>query len=79
MMWRLFYVIDKLFRPNTKDDHACEEPIFLKKFRKGNAAWSIQKVVLRWAINTVKQVLTLTEDRKGKLIAQLNTIPPRII
>ena len=54
----LFRAIGKIFRPNNKDDIAREEPISLKKLHKGDAAWSTQKVVLGWAIDTVKQFIT---------------------
>ena len=67
--------IDELFRPNNKDDIAREDPISLKKLRKGDAAWSTQKFVLGWAIDTVKQVLTLPADRKTNILAMLDTIP----
>ena len=61
MMRHTFRAIGKLLRPNTKDDTAREEPISLKKLNKGDVAWSMQKVVLGWAIDTVKQFLTLPE------------------
>ena len=38
MLRHLFRAIDKLFRPNNKDDIARDKPISLKKLRKGNAA-----------------------------------------
>ena len=59
MTRHLFCAIDELFRPNDKDDIAQEEPISLKKLRKGDAAWSTKKVILRWAIDTAKQFLNL--------------------
>ena len=64
MTRHLVHAIGELFRPNNKDNIAREEPICLKKLRKGDAAWSTQKVVLGWAIDTVKQVVTLPDDRK---------------
>ena len=76
MTRHIFRAIDKLFRPNTKDNTVREESISLKKLRKGDATWSTQKVVLGWTIDTVKKVLTLPEDFKSNLIALLNTIPP---
>ena len=72
----LFHTIDEIFRPNNKDDIAREEPISLKKLRKGDAAWSTKKAILGWAIDTAKQVLTLPEDRKSSLLALLDTVPP---
>ena len=59
MTRHLFCAINELFRLKNKDNVAWEEPISLNKLRKGDAAWSTQKVVLVWEINTVKQVLTL--------------------
>ena len=79
MTLHLFRAIDKLFRPNNKDDIAREDPISLKKLRKGNIARSTQKVFLGWAIDTVKQVLNLPADRKTNLRALLDTTPPSAI
>ena len=75
-MRHLFRAIVELFCPNNKDNIAREEPISLKKLRKGDAAWSTQKIVLGWAIDTVKQVLTLPDDCKTNLLALLDTISP---
>ena len=46
-----------------------------KKPRKGDAAWSTQKVILRWAIDTVRKVLMILKDHKDKLIYLLDTTP----
>ena len=35
----LFCAINELFKPNTKDNTAQEETIFLKNLRKGDATW----------------------------------------
>ena len=78
MTRHLFRAIDELFLPNNKDDIAREEPISLKNLRKGDAAWSTQKVVLGWAIDTVKQVLTLPNNRKTNLLSLLYTPPPPV-
>ena len=76
MTRHLFHTINDIFRPNNKDNIEQEEPISLKKIRKVDAAWSTQKVILGWAINTVKQVLTLPAYRKINLLALLDAIPP---
>ena len=76
MTRHLFRSINELFFQNTKEDTAQEEPIFLENLHKDNAAWSMQKVFLGWAIDTVKQFLTLPEEVKSNLLALLNTIPP---
>ena len=77
MTRHLFCAIDNLFQLNDKDNTAREEPISLKKLCKGDAAWSMQKVVLGWAIDTVKQVLTLLDDRNRNFLSLLNTTPPQ--
>ena len=50
----LFRAINDLFQPYNKYDNAKEEPIYLKKICKVDAAWSMQKVVLGCSIDTVK-------------------------
>ena len=76
MTRHLSRTIDEIFRPNDKYDITREEPISLKKLRKGDAAWSTKKVILGWEIDTEKQVPTLPEDRKASLLALLDTVPP---
>ena len=75
MTQHLFFAINDLFRSNNKDNIAREEPISLKKLRKGNSTLSTQKVVLGWAIDTVKKLLTLKVDCKTNLLALLKTTP----
>ena len=72
----LFCAINELLRTNNKDYIGREEPISLKKLRKGDATWSTKKVILGWEIDTAKQVLTLPDDRKSSLLALLDTVPP---
>ena len=76
MKRHLFCAIDELFLPNDKENIAREEPISLKKLCKGDASWSTKKVILGWAIDTAKKVLTLLEDRKSSLLALLDTGAP---
>ena len=76
MTRQLFRAINGLFRPNDKDDIAREEPISLKKLRKGDNAWITKKVILGWTIDTAKQVITIPEDRKSSLLDLLDTAPP---
>ena len=77
IMQHIFHDIKDFLRPKDKDNTAREGPISLKNLRKGDAAWSMQKVVLRWVIDTVKQILTLPDDRKRNLLSLIDTIPPR--
>ena len=78
MTRHLFHAIDELFRPNNKYDITREEPISLKNIRKGDAAWSTQKVVLGWVINTVNQVLTLSDNLKNNQLALIKITPPSV-
>ena len=78
MTRHLFRSINEPFRLNEKDDIAREDPISLKKLRKGDAAWSTKKVILGWAIDTVKQVLTLPDDCNSSLLVLLDTVPPSV-
>ena len=76
-MRHLFHIIDELFLPNNEEDNAREDPISLKKLRKGDTAWSTQKVIIGWSIDTVKQVLTLQANRKTNFLDLLDTNPPQ--
>ena len=76
MTRHLFCAINNLFRPNNKDDIVWEEPISFKKLCKGYAVWNMHKVVLKWSINTAKQVLTLPDDFNSNLFSLIDTIPP---
>ena len=73
----LFRAIDDLFRHNDKDNIVREEPIFLKKLRKGDATWSTQKIVFGWSIDTVKQVLILPDNCKRNLFSLIYPITPQ--
>ena len=79
MTRHIFRAIDEPFHQNNKDDTAREDPISLKNLCKGYADWSTKNVVLGWAINTVKQVLALLDDRKSNALALLDTTPPPVL
>ena len=74
MTRQLLHAIKEIFCLNTKDDTSREETIFPKKLCKGDGAWSIQKVVLGWAIDTVQKALTLPGDSMGKIISLIYAI-----
>ena len=63
MTRKLFHAIDELFHPNEKDDIVREEPISLKKLRKGDATWTTKKVIIGWSTDMAKQVLTVRIHR----------------
>ena len=52
-----------------------EEPTYLKNLLKRDSKWSTNKKVIVWAIYMVKNVITLLQSRREKLLAILSVIP----
>jgi hypothetical protein len=68
----LFETVDEVLHPLEETD-ACanrEEPISVKKLRKGDGAWNTTKVILGWKLNT----LTLTTELTPSKFACLHQI-----
>jgi hypothetical protein len=64
----LLHAIDAVFTPLAPDDHFGNEPISVKKLRKGDASWQTLKVVLGWVLDTVNQTLSLPPHRAARLL-----------
>ena len=75
MLRHLFSQIEKLFRPNDATYTERKEPILFKKLGQGSGAWSTQKTLLRWNLDTVAQLLCLSPNWKAKVQAALGGIP----
>ena len=74
----LMHVIDDVFRPlHPGDIDARKEPISVKKLRQGDAAWSTQKEILGWLIDTESMTLRLTKRRHTRLHNILSQDVPR--
>ena len=74
----LMHAIDDVFRPlEPGDPPARQEPISVKKLRLGDAAWSTQKEVLGWLIDTTSMTLRLPPCRQDRLHSILNQDVPR--
>lgn len=74
----LMTVVDDVFRPSdASDGPSRKEPISVKKLRQGDAAWSTQKEVLGWLIDTESMTLRLTPRRRDRLHALLHKELPR--
>jgi len=72
------HVIDDVFRPLSPADHPTrKEPISVKKLRQGDAAWSTQKEVLGWLLDTQAMTLRLTTRRYTRLSQLLHDVVPR--
>ena len=71
--------IDHVLRPvETTDRVYRKEPTSVKKLLQGDAAWSTQKCMLGWDIDTVCGTLLLPPHRPDRLRAILDKVqPPR--
>jgi hypothetical protein len=70
----LFETVDRVLRPIDDDDRAScrEEPISVKKLRKGDGAWNTTKVILGWRIDTRALTIELTPTKHARLTEILN-------
>ena len=74
----LLHAIDDVFRPLAEHDHSSrKEPISVKKLQLGDAAWSTEKEVLGWLLNTESMTLRMTKHRHRRLHQLLHTDLPR--
>ena len=72
----LFRTIDSIFQPVQPDDPPSrQEPISVKKLRKGDAYWSTQKRVLGWDLDTTAETLQLPAHRLDRLSKILDDLP----
>ena len=69
----LFHCIDTVLRPLSPNDfNGRKEPNSTKKIMKGDAAWSTEKMVLGWKINTLQRTIKLPQHRIKRLADILN-------
>lgn len=74
----LFHTTDATFCPNDNiDGPVRQEPNSLKKLRRGNAAWSMQKKVLGWLLETANLTVSLPANRIARVCAALDAFPLR--
>ena len=50
------------------------EPIYLKKWGKGDMRWSTKKKVMVWILDTEEKFLSLPQNRKDKIAHTLGAI-----
>ena len=62
-----FHTIDKVFRPNDEMDLNRKQPISQKKLLQGDDAWSTEKLILGWLINSATKTISLPQHRKDRL------------
>ena len=73
----LLHAIDDVFRPvDGKDSPSRQEPVSIKKLRKGDSSWGTIKLALGWVINTVTETIHLPTHRLERLAEILASIPP---
>ena len=74
----LLHGIDDVFRPLSKQDHPSrKEPISVKKLKAGDAAWSTEKEILGWTINTEAMTIRIPPHRHQRLHDLLHNDLPR--
>jgi hypothetical protein len=64
----LLHAIDDVFSPLADTDEFGNEPISVKKLRKGDASWHTLKIVLGWLVDTVRQTISLPPHRSERLL-----------
>ena len=74
MLHHLFRSIGKFFRPNIETDSLRKEMISTKNLRKGGAAWSTNKMVMGWDLDTLENQLRLMPKHERKVRAPFDTI-----
>ena len=75
MLRHLFNQIDQVFRHNEEAETNRKEVISLKKLGQGDGAWSDQKTVLGWDLDTIAHLLRLHTRQQDKVVAALADIP----
>jgi hypothetical protein len=68
-----FHAIDSVFRPNDDLDVGRKQPISEKKLGKGDAAWSTQKNILGWHLDTLAMSISLPPHRQARLLEILES------
>ena len=72
----LFECIDAVLRPLSPTDSPYrKEPNSVKKLLKGDAAWSTQKLILGWLVDTVARTIALPPHRADRLHTLLALFP----
>ena len=79
LMRHALTAIDQVLRPvDARDPAHRKEPTSVKKLLQGDAAWSTQKRMLGWDIDTVRGTLALPQHRIDRLLEILDRVqPPR--
>jgi hypothetical protein len=70
----LFESVDLVLRPLEPSDEGTrrEEPISVKKLRKGDGAWATRKVILGWLLDSESLTIELTPQKQSRLAEVLN-------
>lgn len=74
----LLHANDVVFRPNDNNDLANRrEPISLKKLLKGDACWATYKIILGWAVDTLRHTIELPPHRQERLLEIIDAVRGR--
>jgi hypothetical protein len=74
----LLHTIDEIFQPlDPALSQIHQEPISVKKLKKGDAFWATRKVFLGWLIDTINQTIELPPHRYQRLCAIFDSLRGR--
>ena len=74
----LLHANDEVFRPNDEHDGAeRRHPVSLKKLLKGDACWATYKIILGWAVDSLRHTLELPPHRQERLLTILADVRGR--
>jgi hypothetical protein len=76
---QLMHLNDRVMRPNDVGDEGGyrQEPMSVKKLKKGDAAWATYKTVLGWDIDSLRKTIELPPHRKARLLHILEQVQGR--
>ena len=63
----LLQSFDEVFRPLEEGERHRQEPVSVKKLKKGDAAWAVQKILLGWVVDSVRGTIELPPHREERL------------
>jgi hypothetical protein len=64
----ILHTFDEIFQPlRLEDQDTQQEPVSLKKLRKGDGVWETRKTILGWIVDTIQKTLELPAHRADRI------------
>ena len=68
------HAIHSVFPPPAITGHDGEDPISLKKLRKGEGVWEVRKEVLGWVMDGALRCIELAEKKQAEILREIKTV-----